>query len=108
MKVSELAAILEAEPAVDRDREISCGLCCDLLSHVMANGRENMAWVTVHTHMNVAAIAVFTGASCVIAADGRKFPRDVIEKAREEGIALLECKKSAYAICKAMAQAGIE
>ena len=108
MKISELASALNAEIVSDAEREIVCACCCDLLSHVMATGKRDMAWVTVHTHMNVVAIAVFTGASCVIAADGKRFESAVIQKAREENIALLCSEKSAYEICACMARAGME
>jgi len=108
MKVSELAKLLGADAVSLSDREVKCGFCCDLLSHAMANGKADMAWVTVHTHMNVVAIAVLTGAACVIAADGKQFSADVIQKAREENIALLCSEKSAYEICACMARAGME
>ena len=41
MKVSDLAALIEARPlttGLSEDREILCGYVCDLLSWVMAHG----------------------------------------------------------------------
>ena len=49
MKVSELCELIKAEnltPALEEDREITCGYACDLLSWVMAHGDEGMAVLT--------------------------------------------------------------
>ena len=61
MKVRELqekigATVLTGE--VGLDNEIESGYCCDLLSWVMAHGKQGMAWITVQTHMNVIAVSV--------------------------------------------------
>ena len=54
------------------------------------------------------AVAVLADMSCVVAAEGVKFPPDAIAKAQSEDLALLECDKSAYEICSIMARAGIQ
>ena len=43
-------------PNADLAREVQCGYNCDLLSWVMAHGKNGMAWITVQTHMNVVAV----------------------------------------------------
>ena len=96
MKVTQLAELLGAKVVCPADREIACGYSCDLLSWVMAHGKQDMAWVTVQAHLNV------------IAAEGVKFPPDAVAKAQSEDLALLECDKSAYEICSIMARAGIQ
>ena len=61
MTIQELAALIEGEvqtKTVDTGREVTCGYTCDLLSWVMAKGREGMAWATVQAHMNAVAVAV--------------------------------------------------
>ena len=57
MTVKQLAALIDARVLNqgDLDREITGGVVCDLLSWVMANGGQGMAWVTVQTHLNVLA-----------------------------------------------------
>lgn len=110
MTIGELAGLIGAEivtKAVDTDREVLCGYACDLLSWVMAKGKEGMAWITVQAHMNVIAVAVLADMSCIIAPEGVKFEADVVEKAEEEGIALLTSDKSAYQLSGIMCAAGI-
>ena len=87
MTIQEVAALIDGTvqtKTVDTSREVTCGYTCDLLSWVMAKGREGMAWATVQAHMNVVAVAVLADMSCVIAAEGVQFGADVIEKAEEE------------------------
>ncbi|NLD60455.1 MAG: AraC family transcriptional regulator [Clostridiales bacterium] len=110
MTIRELADLTGATivtKTVDADREVKCGYACDLLSWVMARGREGMAWVTVQAHMNAVAVAVLADMSCVAAAEGVKFDEAVVQKAEEEGVALLETSKSAYEVAGLLYGAGV-
>ena len=103
MTVRELAKRTDAEILTGdsgTDAEITEGYCCDLLSWAMAHGKKGMAWITVQTHMNVVAIAVMKGMTCVIAPEHAAFAGDVIAKAREEGIHLLSTKYNAFEIAR--------
>ncbi|MDO4548727.1 MAG: AraC family transcriptional regulator [Clostridia bacterium] len=106
-QIAELTGAMVKTTSVDLNREIDCGYSCDLLSWVMAHGARNMAWVTVQTHMNVIAVATLMDMSAVIAPEGINFPDDVIAKADEEGIALLQSSRTAYELCGLMFKAGI-
>lgn len=99
------AAILTKE--ANTAREVSSGYTCDLLSWVMAHGREGMAWITVQTHMNVIAVATLHDMACVIIPEGIKVEADVIEKADEEGICVLASPLTAYEISGRMHDQGI-
>ena len=108
MTIQELAALIGGTlqtKTVDTSREVTC-YTCDLLSWVMAKGREGMAWATVQAHMNVVAVAVLADMSCVIAAEGVQFDASVIEKAEEEGVALITSDLSAYHIAGLMHEKG--
>jgi len=110
MTVQQLAELLGADIATvntDAAREVTCGYACDLLSWVMARGKEGMAWITVQAHMNVVAVATLADMSCIIAAEGVKFPKDVVQKADDEGIAILLSAKNTYQIAAQMGAAGI-
>ena len=110
MTIQELAGLIGANivtKTVDTSREVECGYACDLLSWVMAKGREGMAWITVQAHMNVIAVAVLADMSCIIAPEGVQYEADVIDKAEEEGIALMTCDKSAYQLSGIMCANGI-
>ena len=99
------ATLVTAE--TDTNREITCGYTCDLLSWVMSHGAAGMAWITVQTHMNVIAVATLMDMAAVIAPEGIVFENDVIEKASDEGIALLTSDKTAYELSGLMCAAGI-
>ena len=110
MTVNEMAGLIEAAnmtPEVDTGTEVSCGYTCDLLSWVMAHGGAGMAWVTGQTHMNVIAVASLMEMSAVIIPEGIEMEEPSVEKAKEEGIAVLESPLTAYEICAKLAEKGL-
>ena len=110
MNIQALSEKIEATiltKQADTQREVSNGYTCDLLSWVMAHGREGMAWITVQTHMNVIAVATLHDMACVIIPEGIKVENDVVEKADEEGICILVSALTAYEISGRMHDAGI-
>lgn len=110
MTVKELAALIGAENAAaprGEETQVTCGYTCDLLSWVMAHGKAGMAWITVQTHMNVIAVASLMEMAAVILPEGIEMEQASLEKAREEGIAVLHSGKTAYEICAMMSEAGL-
>jgi hypothetical protein len=81
--------------------------CCDLLSWVMANGKEGEAWITVQIHSNIVAVATLLDFSCIIVPEGIKVDDDVLEKAKEEEVAVFSTKLDAYGIFKVFHENGI-
>ena len=110
MTVAQLAALIDARilNQGNAEREVSGGIVCDLLSWVMANGGQGMAWITVQTHLNVLAVAALHDLSCVILPEGIKMEGASLEKAKEEGINILSSSLSAYEICGLMYANGIK
>lgn len=110
MTIKDLLELSEGQLLTEKgreDRAVSCGYCCDLLSWVMAHGRPGMAWITVQTHMNVVAVASLHEMSCVILPEGLRMEGAPLQKAQEEGIAVIVSPLTAYALCARMAAAGI-
>lgn len=110
MNVKALLPLIEAEnltPGADLEKEVLCGYTCDLLSWVMKNGQEGMAWVTVQTHMNVIAVAVLAEMACVILPESIDMEKDVLKKAEEEGLCVMKTALSSYEICGRMHSAGV-
>ncbi|MGI6315328.1 MAG: AraC family transcriptional regulator [Christensenellales bacterium] len=89
------------------DREITSGCCCDLLSWVMSSGEEGMAWITVHTHMNVIAVASLHDMACIILPHNSTMQPEVLEKAEEEGIAVFSAPDSGYGACCRLYSLGV-
>ena len=110
MTVKELAELIGARdmtPDAPKDAEVTCGYTCDLLSWVMAHGAAGMAWVTVQTHMNVIAVASLMEMAAVIIPEDIEMEGPSLEKAAEEGIAVLQTPLTAYEICARLAAAGL-
>ncbi len=110
MKVSELQKLIDGTsltPEVTEDKEISCGYTCDLLSWVMAHGDEGMAWVTVQTHLNVIAVAVLSDMACVVLPENIRMEEESLQKARDEGMAVLTSPLTAYEICGKLYAQGV-
>ncbi len=108
MLVSELKNLLGARLAQPcPDTEVRAGYACDLLSWVMAKGVSGCAWVTVQTHMNVIAVAALHEMACIIHPEGISPEPASLEKAAQEGIAVLLSDKTTFEICHLMAASGI-
>ncbi len=109
MQITELAQLIDAKVLIcpDTPREIAFAYTCDLLSWVMAKGKPGLAWVTVQTHMNVIAIASLHDIACIICPEGIQMEAPCVEKAGQEGIAVLSSEKTAYEICGLLYKAGV-
>ena len=110
MNVAELIALTGAKnmtPDLPTDKQVKCGYTCDLLSWVMAHGKQGMAWVTVQTHMNVIAVASLMEMAAVIIPEGIEMEQTSIDKAKEEEVVVLQSGKTAFELCALMAQNGV-
>ncbi|HWP69416.1 MAG TPA: hypothetical protein VN437_08940 [Rectinemataceae bacterium] len=100
MRIRDLAGIVDAEiiQGVYEDAEVSGGYTSDLLSDVMAHAKAREALITIQAHRNTIAVAGLVGASAIILCNGRPVPEDMIEAARDEGIALLRTDFNQYEV----------
>ena len=91
MKVSDLSNLNVFTPlCLSSDHTITGVFCCDLLSIAMGKAPAGSAWVTVMANVNTLAVASLTDVACIILAEGVTFDNSLIEKAKEEGIAVLK------------------
>lgn len=95
-------------PEGDFEKEITGIYSCDLLSWVMANGKQDHAWVTVQTHSNILAVASLLEFSCIILPDGLKPEAGVVEKAMDEGMVILGTDQGAFELFKTLYEAGLK
>lgn len=101
MTVAQLASALNLEILTgdtNLDREIKSGYTSDLLSDAIAGIGEDSVWITIQRHINVLGVAKLRDVAAIIIARNLKPEADVVEKAREEHIALLTSAKSAFEI----------
>ena len=89
------------------DREVTSGYCCDLLSWVMANGKKDAVWITVQTHTNIIAVASLMELAGIIIPSGMSVDPKTIQKAEEEGVAILSSKLGAFELSGILYQMGI-
>lgn len=101
----ELKAIVHVEGDVGRTVErASVG---DLLSFVMGDDSDGTAWVTIQTHLNVAAVAVLKDMPLVIIASGRLPADDLVARCETEGIALVTVSGSIFDTCVELGRLGL-
>ena len=92
MKLEELVKQLNLnvfEPGKNMDRVLAGGYASDLLSDVMGYAKQDQVWITLQNHLNVIAVASLKDLAAVVLVHGQEPARDVLERAKEEGITLL-------------------
>jgi len=105
MKVNELAQKLDMKILSGKEslqKEVTNVYICDLLSWVMSHAEKGNAWITIHTHLNIVAVALLTEVSCIIIPENISVEENTIKKAEEEDIAILSSPLSAYELCYRM------
>jgi predicted transcriptional regulator len=83
----------------DMEMDLTGLYVCDLLSWVMSHIGKGNAWITVHTHLNIVAVALLAEASCIIIPEGITVEEATIKKAEDKGITILSTPMNAYEIC---------
>lgn len=102
MEVSEFAARLDMRILTGDtglDRKVTGIYSGDLLSWVMSHAKSGDAWITVHTHLNIIAVAVLTEVPCIIIPEGIQVEAATIDRAGQEGVAMLSTDMTVYEIC---------
>ncbi len=92
MKLADLVETLGLEVRSARGSlgaEVTGGYASDLLSDVIANGKEGNVWVTLQIHVNIVAVASMKGLCGIILVNGREPEEDTIEKAETETIPIM-------------------
>ncbi|NLV35956.1 MAG: AraC family transcriptional regulator [Clostridiaceae bacterium] len=110
MLAAEFAAKLGAKVLTGEPRdntEIKGIYCGDLLSWVMSHAPKSSAWVTVHTHLNIVAVASISELSCIIIPEGIKVDEATINRAIDENTIIISSELTAYEICSIAHDCGI-
>lgn len=103
MTIKELAQIAEvkiiAGKEEDLNREVTGVYACDLLSHAMAKVNRGDLWITVHTNLNVIAVASLTDAACVLIPENISVEPQTIDRAIEKEVVVLSSPDSSATVC---------
>lgn len=81
------------------DREITGVYCCDLISRAMARLDHGNVWITVHTNLNVVAVASLTDCACVVVPEAIEIEDQSLARAAEKQVVMLSSAKSAAELC---------
>ena len=76
--------------------EAKGGYAADLLSCVMAGAEAGDLWITLQTHANIVAVASLLGVAAIVIAEGAVVPEATLDKAEDQGIAVLSSKEPVY------------
>jgi hypothetical protein len=100
MTISEAAALLGAEVLQGEyeDASLSGAYTSDLLSDVIANAKDGGALITIQAHKNTVAVATLVNITLIIVCNNRPVPEDMLEAARDEGIAIIRTGANQYAV----------
>jgi hypothetical protein len=80
------------------DTALNGAYTSDLLSDVMAHAKDGGALITIQAHKNTIAVATLVNISVVIVCNNRPIPDDMIESARDEGVAILRTRENQYTV----------
>ncbi|MCL2761724.1 MAG: DRTGG domain-containing protein [Treponema sp.] len=100
MTIREAAAALGAEICQDEfeDTELTGAYTSDLLSDVMAHAKDGGALITIQAHKNTVAVATLVNISVLIICNSRPLPEDMLEAAKDEGIAVIRTRENQFTV----------
>ncbi len=101
MTLGEIVKELELEALtgeINLNREVKSGYVSDLLSDVIANIEQDSLWITIQRHINILGVAKLKDVAAIIIPNNLSVDEEVIKKAKEEDIAILRDKRTAFEI----------
>jgi predicted transcriptional regulator len=100
MTIKEMAAVLSAEICQSEfeDNNITGAYTSDLLSDVMAHAKDGGALITIQAHKNTVAVASLVNISVIVICNSRPLPDDMLEAAKDEGIAVIRTKENQFTV----------
>ena len=100
MTIREAAAALNAEilQGEFEDTPLAGAYTSDLLSDVMANAKDGGALITIQAHKNTVAVATLVNISVIVICNSRPAPGDMIEAAKDEGIAVIRTRENQFTV----------
>lgn len=106
-KIASSLNLMIKSSSNDLTQEITGGYVSDLLSDVIANAQRGNVWITLQVHQNIVAVAVLKELAGIILVNNRQPAEDTLEKAKQEGIAILVSQLPAFELAGKLYQLGI-
>jgi hypothetical protein len=101
VKLSDLASRLSLNALSSQGPsgvDVSGAYTSDLLSDVMAHGREKNVWITCQTHENIVAVAKLKNLAAIILVSSRRPDEATLRRAQEENILIYSTSDSAFVL----------
>jgi len=89
---------LECSTGEVPETSITGGYTSDLLSDVMGNCKKGSVWITMHTHLNIVAVAALLEIPAIIISGGNIPDPETIARAAKEGVTILLTPLSSFEI----------
>jgi predicted transcriptional regulator len=109
MKISEIASLLNAQIWCGEDmldREVRAGCACDMMSDVLAYGKDQAVLLTGLLNPQVVRTAEMMDIFCIVFVRGKQPTEAMIELARERSLALLTTNYPMFSACGILFSAG--
>lgn len=109
MQINEIAEKLGLTVLVGEDltAEVTGGYVADLLSCVIAGAKPHDLWVTLQTHVNIIAVASLKEIAGIVVTEGAVVPDVTLEKAAQQGVAVLSGPQPTYEMVKQLVALGL-
>ena len=109
MKISEIARLVDAKVFCDsgEDTEIRCAFACDMMSDVLAYVKNQAVLVTGLVNPQVIRTAEMMDIVCIVFVRDKRPDEDMIELAKERGIAILATGHRMFGACGILYTAGL-
>ena len=111
MKISKIKELLDAEivcgeEMLEEDVHSACG--CDMMSDVLAFVKDQAVLLTGLCNLQVVRTAVMMDMKCIVFVRSKKPTDDIIELAKDSGIAVLTTDKRMYSSCGILYTNGLQ
>lgn len=110
MKIKEILKNINFETVFleDENAEVETGYSCDLLSEVIGRAKADSIWITVHTNLNVLAVATMIDIPAVVISEGHNVDDDFVSRAKKEGISVFRTDEDSYTVAGKLYEIGVK
>jgi len=110
MQLTEIARTLDLTARSGEQhlsRDVAGGCVSDLLSYAMPNAHAGDASITIQVHPNIVGVAELLDLTAVIVAGGQEPEKATLDKAKEQGIAILTSRETAFTLAGRLYELGV-
>ena len=110
MKIQDIMLALDAElltPGVDIDREVHTACGSDMMSDVLAFVKDQAVLITGLLNQQAIRTAAMMDMVCVVFVRGKQPGDDIVEVAKENGIAVMTTTHRMFTACGMLYEAGL-